>query len=131
MPPARQKGFEIREGGYYVGGKGKGYLIRHVTRIEGSGWGAQCYWESYHRTTGEANCDGMVCSANHLYNWAEREATPEEIARLGTAPVPNYRDEFVESLKVTVLRGVSDQELLAEAARRGLLRAVNAKRRTQ
>jgi hypothetical protein len=87
----RQREFEIREGGYYMG-DGKECLIRHVTYIHGEGRIALCLWESYYTRTGEATRDSGECIEKHLKNWAGREATPEEIARLRKTE-PAFKEE--------------------------------------
>jgi hypothetical protein len=108
------KGFQVRVGGLYVSEQKS--LVREVTHVDGDGI---AHWKSYDLKTGESTGDFSQCSLGRIVQWAEREATPDEAARLERSEF-NARDllrvlEWVDG----VLRRVSDEELFAEVKRRG------------
>jgi hypothetical protein len=104
---------QIRVGGFYVS-EAKG-LVREVWKEEGG----DAYWRSYGLSDGEP-VSSLVCSKYYLSRWADRGATPEEVARLrrGEADVKEARRAM--QLVDIVLTNVSDEQLLAEVHRRGL-----------
>jgi hypothetical protein len=62
--------------GCYVGYSG--YSIRHVRRINDEGY---VFYDNYNTDDGLPYGSG-ACSKKNLKRWFEREATPEEIAKL-------------------------------------------------
>jgi hypothetical protein len=69
--------------------------------------------------TGEATGDSGVCSKQSVAQWAEREATEEEKAKLN-----RDQAEFKDAVKTfqyfeNALRSAPDEMLLAEVRRRG------------
>ena len=105
---------QIYEGGFYVSEK-KG-IVREVWKEENG----DAYWRSYELRSGDPTGDSLVCSKYTLSQWADREATPEEVARMkrGQANV-NSIANAMEMVNL-VLKNVSDEQLLAEVRRRDL-----------
>jgi hypothetical protein len=69
---------EIKVGRFYVGRKIY-YLVREITHERSANY---VHWRSYDVATGEATGDSGVCSKQSMAQWAEREATEEERAKL-------------------------------------------------
>ena len=81
---------EIRVGGFYA----NAYLIRELVGTRpfgdiyhsapGRGYETLYEWRAYEMRTGQPTGDMSWCSAHGMRQWADREATAEEIARLDT-----------------------------------------------
>jgi len=107
---------EIQVGRFYVGRK-ISYLVREITHERNAN---DVHWRSYDVATGEATGDSGVCSKQSLAQWAEREATEEEKAKLN-----REQAEVKDAVKAfwhfeNALRNAPDEMLLAEVRRRGL-----------
>jgi hypothetical protein len=107
---------EIKVGHFYVGRKAS-YLVREITDERSAN---DVYWRSYDVATGEATGDSGVCSTQSVAQWAEREATEEEKAKLD-----RDQADVKDAVKViryfeNALRNAPDDLLLAEVRRRGL-----------
>jgi hypothetical protein len=77
-------------------------------------------WQAYDIKSGQATMDHGQCSKYQITQWADREASPEEIASI------QYKDrltekesDFVRELITRALPVASDEELLNEISRRG------------
>ena len=105
---------QIRVGGFYVSEK-KG-LVREVWK-EGNG---NAYWHSYDLRSGEATGHSLLCSKYHLSRWADREAGPEEVARMQRDQADKKDMARTMELVDMVLKNIPDKQLLAEVHRRGL-----------
>jgi len=94
-------------------------LLREVvgeTRIGG------IHWRSYYLGSGTPTGDSAACSQTQMLKWADREATPEEVAKLDRTITAREQD-FLSNVLSTALACASDEQLLAEVRRRGLLTA--------
>jgi hypothetical protein len=67
---------QIKVGGFYVS-ESKG-LVREVWDEKDG----EVYWRAYVLRTGEPVGRGLMCSKHHLTRWADREAAPDEVARM-------------------------------------------------
>lgn len=108
------KADQIKVGGFYASEK-KG-LVREITDEKNG----DVYWRSYDLRTGEATGDSLVCSKYHLTQWAEREATPEEVAKMKRGDADTKDMARVMKMVDLVLKNITDEQLLAEVRRRGL-----------
>jgi hypothetical protein len=105
---------QIKVGGFYVSEK-KG-LVREVWKEENG----DVHWRSYEFGSGEATGDNLVCSKNTLVQWADREATLEELARMKRTHADIKDMARTMELVEMMLHNISDERLLAEVRRRGL-----------
>src|SRR5438309_1940364 len=104
---------QIKVGGFYV--KEEGGLVREV-RDEKNG---EAYYRSYSLGDGEP-ISGGVCSKYHLSQWADREATQEEAARMNRSQANAEDETRAIELIDKVLKNAPDAYLLAEVRRCGL-----------
>jgi len=107
---------EIKAGRFYVDKKYSSY-VRQIAEEYDDG---DVRWRVYNLKTGEPYNDSGRCSKNAIVNWAEREATPAEIAKLDIdQALINEVTRALEGMK-RILSLVTDEMLLDEVKRRGL-----------
>jgi hypothetical protein len=106
--------FMVRVGGFYVN-ESKG-LVREITREDDSG---RVHWRSYDLRTGSPTGDSLMCSAGRIAQWADREATVDEVARMGRRSAETAEWARAMELAEIVLKTVSDEWLFDEVRRRG------------
>jgi hypothetical protein len=107
--------FEVRVGGFYVNDS-KG-LVREITHEDEDG--EYVYWRSYALSDGRPTGDGLKCSPYTILQWANREATPAEVARMQRGDADSRQMMEALSLADKVLKSVTDDMLFAEVRRRG------------
>ena len=107
---------EIKVGHFYVGRKIY-YLVREVTRETDAN---DVCWRSYDKETGEATGDSGNCSKQSLAQWAEREATEEEKAKLNRNQADAKQIARAVRYIENALIDAPDEMLLDEVRRRGL-----------
>lgn len=106
----------VKPGGFYAS-DAKG-LIREITSETELG---TVLWQSYDILTGKPTGDYLSCSKQRIAQWANREASAEEIARIRSRPTYRRLEAIgISELVPEFLKMVSDDELLAEVKRRGL-----------
>jgi hypothetical protein len=109
------KNLRVQVGGFYVNEKEK--LAREVTHEQGDG---NVLWRSYDLPSGRSTGDSMMCSLGQIVQWADREATAEEVARMNreSAEAKDFARgmAFVDGL----LKHLPDELLVGEVRRRGL-----------
>lgn len=106
---------QVRAGSFFVNEK-KG----SVREIIGATGGGYFDWLSYSYPGGQSIVDNGNCSAQYIAQWATREATEEEVAKLGRDKAHSqYSAQQVERVH-DFLRAIPDALLLAEVNRRGL-----------
>lgn len=110
----KMKRFQVRVGGLYVNER-KG-LIREITEEDANGY---AHWRSYTLSNGEPTGDSLMCSPGTIIQWADREATPEEGARIKRSEATARESIRVLELMYRVLQQVPDEQLFAEVRRRG------------
>lgn len=113
----KPKNFEVQIGKCFVS-ESKA-LIRKVYALsenERTLW----LWKSYNLRTFESTGDSCMCSSKQLAKWADREATQAEVAQLHDGSAAAITKGEVVRVVVDILRGCSDEQLLAEVRRRGL-----------
>jgi hypothetical protein len=109
LPPG-----EIKPGKFYA----NEYLIREIIEENEKG---NVYWRSYILSDGSPTGDNGLCSQQSIRKWADREATPEEIARLRRLEAQAREFEVDRELVHLILRKIPDELLIAEVNRRGLV----------
>jgi hypothetical protein len=78
-------------------------------------------YRTYTLETGELYVDlPGECSKEQFARWAERECTTEECARMQQERAVHLEEDFVLEYLRSMLSGVPDKMLIAEAHRRGL-----------
>lgn len=92
-------------------------LLREVV---GETKGGSVHWRSYYLGSGTPTGDSAACSRVRMLTWADREATPEEVARIDRE-ITTSEQRFLSDIVSTALACVSDEQLLAEVHRRDLL----------
>jgi hypothetical protein len=108
------KNFEVRQGGFYVSEK-KG-LVREVTLIDGEGF---AHWRSYVLRDRTPTGDSLKCATGRIAQWADREATPNEVAEMKRQdPEAKERMKFMGFID-GLLELLPDERLFAEVQRRG------------
>jgi hypothetical protein len=108
------KRFQVRVGGFYVN-ESKG-LVREVTHEDGNGY---VHWRSYDLRSGRPTGDFLLCSPARILQWADREAAPEEEARLERWDAESTERARIMQLVEFVLKNLPDDQLFAEVQRRG------------
>jgi hypothetical protein len=108
------KKFQVQVGGFYVNESKR--LVREITQDARNSY---VHWKSYQLSDGEPTGDSLMCSTDHIIRWANREATPEEAAKMKRHKVDMREYMRVMQLAVTVLHEVPDEQLFAEVRRRG------------
>ncbi|HWE35036.1 MAG TPA: hypothetical protein VG406_00575 [Isosphaeraceae bacterium] len=106
--------FEVRVGGFYVN-EGMG-LVREVTHEDEDG---KFHWRSYVLADGSPTGDMLRCDPYTLMQWADREATPAEVARMRRDEAQAGEVAETMELALLVLRTVSNERLFEEVRRRG------------
>jgi hypothetical protein len=106
--------FTVQVGGFYVN-ESKG-LVHEITQQAADG---RVYWRSYELRTGKAMGDSLVCSPERIIQWADREATPEEEARMDRGDAWTKQIERTMAWVDRVLKEVPDEHLFEEVRRRG------------
>ena len=105
-------------GGFYV--KKDGNLIREVL----GSFDGKYQWLSYSTHEGSSWGDSGFIEPSGLAQWAEREATSEEIASLDRETahksLQQRNKEYIQGFVDNVLPLVSDHDLWREVKRRGL-----------
>ncbi len=104
----------LKHGGIYVNIQKE--LVREVYDIKGD----THYWISYHLRDGRPTGDSMGCGSSVLRQWADREATQEEVERLKRG-VTYQRNSDADAQIAKALTAATDEQLLAEVRRRGLV----------
>jgi hypothetical protein len=108
------KSFQVRVGGFYVN-ESKG-LVREITHEEGDG---NVHWRSYDLRSGRPTGDSLMCAPLWIVQWADREGTPEETARMERLDAElMQRARLIEVIEI-VLKNLPDDQLFAEVKRRG------------
>lgn len=105
---------EIKPGKFYA----NEYLIREIVEENEEG---NVHWRSYILEDGSSTGDSGLCSKQSIRKWADREATPEEIARLQRQEAQSKERERDRELTYRILRELPDEFLIAEVRRRGLV----------
>jgi hypothetical protein len=105
---------QVKAGGFYVSDKMS--LVREITSETGDG---DVYWQSYDLRTGHATGDSLKCSKYRISQWANREATPDEVARLRRGEVPDKYLALAVGMVDVAIKTVTDEQLMAELIRRG------------
>jgi hypothetical protein len=108
------KSFQVRVGGFYVNER-KG-LVREITHEARDG---NVHWRSYNLQTGSPTGDSLMCSPAWVLKWADREATPEETARLKRSDAGPSGEAQLHRLIEFVIKNIPDDQLFAEVRRRG------------
>jgi hypothetical protein len=108
------KSFEVRVGGFYVN-ESKG-LVREITHEQGDG---NVHWRSYDLPSGRPTGDSLMCSPARIVQWADREATPVEAARMERLDAALRERARLTDLIEVVLKNLPDDQLFAEVERRG------------
>jgi hypothetical protein len=108
------KNFEVRRGGFYVC-ENKG-LVREVTHLDSDGL---AHWRSYELHDGAPTGDFLQCSAGHIARWADREATPTELARMKRSEADSGERMKYSGLLNKLIEMLPDEQLFAEVKRRG------------
>jgi hypothetical protein len=112
---AKMKINDIKVGGFYVSDK-KGF-VREVVEVTESG---DVLWRDFLLSSGEPIGGPNMCSKYTLSQWANREATSEEIARFQRKKADLKENVRTAEIAEMVLANVPDEQLLAEVRRRGL-----------
>ncbi len=108
------KGSKVRVGGFYV--NESKHLVREITHEDENG---NVHWRSYELDDGRATGDFLMCSPYQILRWADREATPEEVARMERSDALLKEAARLMDWAEGVLRNVPDEQLFAEVRRRG------------
>jgi hypothetical protein len=108
--------FQVRVGGFYVN-ESKG-LVREITHERENGDG-KVHWRSYYLDDGRPTGDSLLCEPYRILQWADREATPEEVARMDQRAATLRGLAKGMELVALVLPNVPSDSLLAEIQRRG------------
>jgi len=108
------KNFQVRVGRFYV--NERKYLVREITDEQGDG---NVHWRSYELQSGRPTGDSLLCSPGRILQWADREATPEEAARMERLDAELAQRARVMGLMDVVLKNLTDEQLFAEVRRRG------------
>ena len=104
----------VRMGGFFVNEE-KG-LVREITAETSDG---NVHWRSYLLADGRATGDSLMCSKSRIVQWADREATAEEVARMQRRDAQAAEDARAMWLVNLGLVNASDEQLVAELRRRG------------
>jgi hypothetical protein len=72
--------FQVEVGGFYVN-ESKG-LVHEIMREDGDGY---VYRRSYDLRTGSPTGDSLMCSPGRIAQWADREATADEVVMVQRA----------------------------------------------
>jgi hypothetical protein len=108
------KSFQVRVGGFYV--NESKYMVRELTHEDEAG---NVHWRSYYLPTGEPTGDSLMCSPGRILQWADREASPEEVSRMQQLDAGLKERARVIEWAELVLKNLPDEQLLAEVRRRG------------
>jgi hypothetical protein len=103
----------VRMGHFFVNEK-KG-LVREITAETDDG---NVRWRSYW-LDGRPTGDSLMCSIGHIPIWADREATPEEVARMQRHEAVAMENARTLKWFYRLLENTPDEILLAEIRRRG------------
>jgi hypothetical protein len=115
VPEGAMKAFEVKVGGFYVSQR-RG-LVREVTKEHEDG---RVLWRSYDLRDGTATGDSFLCSSGQIHHWADREATAEEVARMGRQGANAIAWAQGAALAAEVLKRIPDELLIGEVQRSGL-----------
>ena len=104
----------VRTGNFFV--NDKKHLVREITgeRLDGN-----VYWRSYDLDDGRATGDSLICSVGHILRWANREATPEEVARMQRDDAREKEIAHIKAFAARILAGVPTEMLVDELRERG------------
>ncbi len=108
------KSFQVQEGGLYVNERKS--LVREVTQVDGEG---NAYWRSFDLSDGKPTGDHLRCSLGTIFQWADREATRDEAARMKRSEITTKEYERGLEFMHGFLERVPDEYLFAEVKRRG------------
>jgi hypothetical protein len=108
------KDFIVRVGGFYV--NESKHLVREITHEDEDG---NVHWRSYELETGTATGDSLACSPSRIVQWAAREATPEETARMNRSDAVIKQNARTIAFAEFILKNIPDEQLFAEVHRRG------------
>jgi hypothetical protein len=104
----------VRVGGFFVN-EDKG-LVREITAETSDD---NVHWRSYFLADGCATGDSLMCTKHRIVQWADREATAEEAAKMQRRDAQAAEDARAMWLVNIGLVNASDEQLLAEIRRRG------------
>ena len=107
--------FEVRVGGFYVNDS-MGY-VREITHEHEDG--EHIHWRSFRLSDGRPTGDSLMCSPERILQWANREATPEEVARMERGDADFGQMMKALELADKVIKSVTDDMLFDELRRRG------------
>ncbi len=104
----------VRTGHFFVNEE-KG-LVREITFEKPDG---NVLWRSYYAADGRPTGDSFLCSIARILQWADREATPAEVARMQRDD--GRAEEMARTIELVnqILANAPDELLLAEIRRRG------------
>ncbi len=103
----------LKKGGFYVNLQRE--LVREVYDIRGD----THYWITYQLRDGTPTGDSLGAPSSLFRQWADREATHEEVARLKGGVAHRKADDTNDPI-VKALRAATDEQLLDEVRRRNL-----------
>jgi len=106
--------FPDPSGGFYVNESKD--LVREITH---ENWDGNVHWRSYELRSGRPMGDSLICASGRIIQWADREATPEEAARMERLDAEFKEHARAIELMEVLLKNVPDDQLFAEVRRRG------------
>jgi hypothetical protein len=106
--------FNVRVGGFYV--NEKKHLVREITHEDEDG---RVHWRSFNLETGQPTGDFLMCDPGTILQWAHREATPEEAARMDSRAAHVKDMAWAAGFMESFIKQVPDEALFAEVRRRG------------
>ena len=109
------KGLKIRVGGFYVC-ESKG-LVREVEQKPGE---FNVKWRSYDLQSGEPTGEFSECSPSRIAQWADREATAQEIARMDRERALWLEASDLLEWQVEAAKSLPNWILIAEVRARAL-----------
>ncbi len=104
----------VRPGNFFV--NEKKHLVREIFDDRGDG---NVLWRSYFLDDGRPTGDSLMCSKGHILQWANREATAAEAARMQRIDALVLENARTMKLVNGILATTPDEFLLDEIRRRG------------